>query len=399
MRIRYLLLNAYAVGGTVRTVFTQAGAMAAAGHDVRVVSVVRHRSRPRLPLHPRVRLSALVDLAHDPHPTPRGPLARCRMPRAARDAYRPMRYVPRSESRLRRYHRGLEQTVIDYLGRLRDGVLVTTRPGLNLLAARFATGGVVRVAQEHRNLAAHPGDTQAAIVRHYPRCDAVAVLTHQDQAAYAAMAPNVRVVRIPNAVHSLRLTPSTCAPRVAVAAGRITPEKGFDLLLPAFGRAVARHPDWQLRVFGSGDGEQELRTLLARHGLSRHVTLCGATRRLDEELARASLYVLSSRYEGLPMVMLEAMAHGLPVVSFDCPTGPGDVLTHGRDGLLVPAQDVGALADAMGHLMADEDLRAEMGDAALATARSYSPEAVGAQWQELFGDLLADRARPPVASG
>ncbi|WP_165985265.1 glycosyltransferase family 4 protein [Streptomyces sp. YIM 98790] len=396
MRIRYLLLHAYGVGGTIRTVFTQANALAAAGHEIEVVSVVRARARPRFALDPRVRLTPLTDLRAEPAPVPLGPLARRRLPRGARAAARPMRYVPRGEAGLRQYHRGVEQRVTGYLRGLRDGILVTTRPGLNLLSARFATGGVVRVAQEHRNLAGHPGDTRAAIIRHYPACDAVVVLTGQDLADYRAMLPRARVEHIPNAVHSLRLTPADGSARVVVAAGRLRRQKGFDLLIPAFARAAARHPDWELRIFGAGEDEPVLRALTARHGMAGRIRLPGTSHRLDEELSRASVYVLSSRYEGLPMVLLEAMAHALPVVSFDCPTGPAEVLTHGLDGLLAEPENPAALGDALAALMADEDLRADMGDAALTTARAYSPQAVAGRWTALFEDLLADRARRPA---
>ncbi|TMZ32303.1 glycosyltransferase, partial [Klebsiella pneumoniae] len=120
----------------------------------------------------------------------------------------------------------------------------------------------------------------------------------------------------------------------------------------------------------------------------------------DDELAKASFYVLSSRFEGLPMVMIEAMAHALPVVSFDCPTGPADVLTDGTEGFLVPAQDVAGLAHAMGRLMADESLRAKMGTAAVATARNFSEAVVRPQWEELFAELTgADAADTPEAVG
>lgn len=117
----------------------------------------------------------------------------------------------------------------------------------------------------------------------------------------------------------------------------------------------------------------------------------GHTDRLDDELAKASFYVLSSRFEGLPMVMIEAMSHALPVVSFDCPTGPADVLTHGVDGLLVAPEDPDALADAMARLMADEVLRADMGVAAVLTAASYGPDSVHHRWESLFSSLHEQR--------
>ncbi|RKN43859.1 glycosyltransferase family 4 protein [Streptomyces hoynatensis] len=389
MKIRYLLLHAYGMGGTIRTVFTQANAMAAAGHEVHVVSVVRRADRPYFTLDSRVRLSDLADLRPGARPAVAAgsPLARLRAARAARIAAGPPRYVPRGESGYGAFDRRIEEAVISWLSGLGDGFLVTTRPALNLLSARFATGGVTRVGQEHMNLSVHQPDVRAAIAEWYPRLDAIAVLTFRDRADYRAVARRTRVTRIPNAVHSLRQVPSTCAAKIAVAAGRLRPQKGFDLLIPAFKRVVSEFPDWQLRIFGTGDRQRQLRELIEQHHLYNHVFLMGRTDRLDDELAKASLFVLSSRAEGLPMVMLEAMSHGLPVVSFDCPTGPADVLTDGKEGLLVPPGDVDALAAAMGKLMADEGLRAQYGDAALATVQAYSPEAVRDRWLELFRSL------------
>jgi glycosyltransferase involved in cell wall biosynthesis len=108
-------------------------------------------------------------------------------------------------------------------------------------------------------------------------------------------------------------------------------------------------------------------------------------------LAAASIYVLSSRFEGLPMVLLEAMSAGLPAVAFDCPTGPAQILTHGKSGLLVPEQDVSALAAGICELIEDPARRRAMGAAALADAARYSIDAVARRWEELFLELLVAR--------
>ncbi|WP_049580048.1 glycosyltransferase family 4 protein [Streptomyces sp. SBT349] len=392
MKIRYLLLHAYGMGGTIRTVITQANAMAAAGHDVELVSVLRRKDAPHFEVDPRVSLYSLTDARPGAaKPEPRGWPARLRERRAQRLAGRPPRHIPFSEAGYKAMSRRIERAVIGWMANLRDGVLVTTRPALNLLSAEFATGGVLRVAQEHVNLGTHQPDLRAAIVERYPHLDTVAVLTRRDADEYRRKAPRVRVVHIPNAVHSLDQKPSTCTSKVALAAGRLRPQKGFDLLIPAWARTVEEFPDWQLRIYGTGDKEPKLRRLIDKHHLYNHVFLMGRTDQLDEEMSKASMYVLSSRFEGLPMVLIEALSHGLPVVSFDCPTGPADVIRDGKEGLLVPAEDVDALGAAMRRLMGDEGLRAEMGDAGLATVQHYSPDAIRGRWEELFSGLLAGR--------
>ncbi|MEV4751342.1 glycosyltransferase family 4 protein [Streptosporangium sp. NPDC049248] len=378
-RIRYLLLHAYGMGGTIRTVINQANAMAAAGHEVEIVSVVRRRERPQFEIDPRIRLLTLSD-QREGRP----------VDSTGRRVWRWIRgrIVPAGEFAASYFTERVERAVIDYVSALTDGVLVTTRPALNLISARRAPAGIVKVGQEHMNLATHSEAVRSEIGRHYGRLDAVVVLTETDRREYQALLPTTRVERIPNAVGSVRRTPSGKDDRLVVAAGRLVAQKGFDLLIPAFRQVVDRHPDWRLRVYGTGKKKGQLRALLKEHRLGDNVTLMGRTDRLDEELARASFYVLSSRFEGLPMVMIEAMTHGLPVVAFDCPTGPADVLTPEVDGLLVPSRDVDALAAAMIRLIEDRELRRRMGAAAAVAAHDYTPEVVMPLWEKLFAELL-----------
>lgn len=378
MKIRYALLTAYGMGGTVRTVLNQASAMAAAGHDVELISVLRRRSTPHFDIDPRVRLISLVD----EYATP---------PVEGRAAQRAPRDIPAGEAAIEYFNRHIEKAVVDHFAGLRDGVLVTTRPALNILAARHTPRSVVRVAQEHMNFATHKPDVQSAIRRWYPKFDAVVVLTNTDQADYQRLLSRARVLRIPNAVLSLDQKQSDQSGRMVIAAGRLLPQKGYDLLIPAFAKVVARHPDWQLRIYGDGRRRDEIRALIEEHHVYNHVYLMGRTTQLDDEMTKASLTVLSSRFEGLPMVLIEAMTHALPVVSFDCPTGPADVLTDGVDGILVPPEDVEGLAAAMIRLIGDPPLRRKMGAAAAQTAISYGPDAVNPQWEHLFTELLAAR--------
>jgi glycosyltransferase involved in cell wall biosynthesis len=382
MKIRYMLLHAYGMGGTIRTVITQANAMAAAGHEVEIVSVLRRRKNPQFAIDPRVTVSTLVDQRN-------GVLTDS----PARKVWRRLRgkIVPYGEFAAGYFTERVEKSVIDYVAGLSDGVLVTTRPALNLISARRAGKGVVRVAQEHMNLSAYRDPVRQEIARHYGRFDAIAVLTGTNRTEYERLLPGTAIVRIPNAVPSGSRRPSRQENPVVVAAGRLVKQKGFDFLIPAFAQVVDKNPEWRLRIFGTGPEEAVLRALVDQHGLGDHVSLPGRSNRLDQELADASIYALSSRFEGLPMVMIEAMSHALPIAAFDCPTGPADVLTEGVDGLLVPPRDVDALAAALNRLVADRELRLRMGAAAAQTARGYSPEVVMPLWERLFADLLSGK--------
>ncbi|WP_430786671.1 glycosyltransferase family 4 protein [Actinoplanes sp. G11-F43] len=397
MNIRYLLHNAYAVGGTIRTVFNQANALCAT-HDVEIASVYRTGEKPALPLDPRVRLVSLTDLK--PDGTRWGgagarPFNRTRLLRNPLPHGRDFRYS--------RFDPWVDLSVIRYMRSQRDGALITTRPALNLLSAWFAPRRLYRIGQDHMNFGSYRRRLQQRIARAYPRLDAVTVLTRKDLESYrAALGDRVPLSRIPNGIpaRTARPVPAPGRAPVVIAAGRLGRQKGFDLLTRAFAPVHAAHPEWELHIFGEGRWRQRLTTLIDKHGLTGTVRLRGLTRDLDGEFAKASIFVLSSRKEGLPMVLLEAMGAGLPVVSFDCPTGPADVVDDGANGLLIPAEDVDALTAGIIRLIEDASERDRLGAAAAVTGAAYAMPAIVPLWEELFADLAAARTpadRVPVS--
>jgi glycosyltransferase involved in cell wall biosynthesis len=385
-----VVFNAYAMGGTIRTVVNQANALCA-DHDVEIASVYRHRATPGFQIDPRVHLVSLTNLRSD------GTRWNARAGDPARLLGQTRRFrtrLPhRFDWRFGRWDPEVELRLLRYL-RSGEGILVTTRPGLNLLSARFAPRRLIRVGQDHMNLGTYKPHLRNAIVRTYPRLDAVTVLTERDKRDYdlALGGTGLRVERIPNGVPRAQHPPAELSAKALVAAGWLANQKGFDMLLDAFALVVARHPDWQLQIFGSGPDRDALAARIDRLGLAGRAHLRGVTPQLDQELVAASIFVLSSRFEGLPMVLLEAMTAGLPAVAFDCPTGPAEVIRHGVSGLLVPPQDVPALAAGICELIEDPARRRAMGAAAIEGAERYSITAVRQRWEELFAGLAAGRA-------
>ena len=239
--------------------------------------------------------------------------------------------------------------------------------------------------------------------RRYGGLDALAVLTDADRHDYQEVlaGSNTRIVRIPNAVPHVPGKPRDERQKVVLAAGRLTWQKGFDLLIDAFVPIARERPDWQLRIYGTGNREQRLRRRILRQGVYNNVFLMGTTRRLGEFMSRAALFALSSRYEGFGMVIVEAMSKQLPVVSFDCPRGPGEIIDPGRDGILVPPQDVAGMTQALLELIDDADKRAQYGAAAAEKARRYEIGEIGAQWESLLAQLTQNdghRAPEPAAA-
>ena len=366
--VRFLLAHAWGFGGTIRTTLTLSGALAAS-HDVEVVSVLRRRERPFFPLPEGVRVHALED--------------RRRPGRTARALGRlPSLLIHPEDYAYPWCSLWTDVRLLRGLRALRGGTLVATRPALNLLGARLAHPSVNVIGQEHLNFGAHRPRLAADIRRHYGRLDALTVLSSDDLRDYGALLGE-RVRRIPNPVTELDGGISDGSAKVVVAAGRLNTQKGFDLLIDAWRPVAERHPDWTLRIYGSGPE----RPALERAAAGLPVELPGRTDALGAAMAAGSLFALSSRWEGFGLVLVEAMGKGLPVVSFDCPRGPSDIVSPGVDGLLAGPEDVPGLTAALLALIEDPERRERMAAAARETARRYEPAAVVPHWHALLRDL------------
>lgn len=168
------------------------------------------------------------------------------------------------------------------------------------------------------------------------------------------------------------------------AMGRLDYQKGFDLLIEAFALAAKDQPNWSLVILGEGPERQRLEEQIHASGLQPRVQLLGWVPDPSSVLRDCNAFVLSSRFEGFPNALLEAMALGLPAISFDCPSGPAEIIRHEVDGLLVPAEDVAALAAAIRRLLADDPLRAKLGKEAGRVVERFSSEQYFARWDEVL---------------
>jgi glycosyltransferase involved in cell wall biosynthesis len=275
-------------------------------------------------------------------------------------------------------------------------VVVSFMDSTNVLTLLAAAGlGAPVVVTEHTDLRAHAGSLPAAwrLLRRaaYRRAAAVVGVSRGQARQLAAVAPARLVQAIPNPVEPDCSGPAELeldGPTV-LGLGRLAASKGFHRLVEAFARCRQDHPGWRLAILGEGPERPRLEALGRQLGLGGALRLPGAVRRPGPVLAQGEAFALCSDYEAFPVSLVEAMACGLAPVVADYPAGPAEIFAPEREGLLVPAGRVDALARALARLMADPELRRRLGANAAAAARRYSPEAVLDQWDRLLGPLAA----------
>jgi glycosyltransferase involved in cell wall biosynthesis len=376
-RLVIVLWTAWNMGGTIRAAFNLAEYMQARGWTVEIISGYRDRDEPFFGSFPAgVPVFDLDDRRKQ-----------VRLQRLLRKL--PSVLMPSADRAAKSFSLWTDIQLVRRL-RGRTGIVVGTRPGVNLMLARLRAPGLRTVGLEQMNLHKHNGGLRRKMRKLYPQLDAFVVLTERDREHYLEQvftenAPPLRV--IPNTVRLLPGAKADLGAKTIYAAGRFRYQKGFELLIPAWAETAKAHPDWTLRLRGRGHLESRYRGLIEQHGLDGTVTIEGPAEDIGSDMAEAAVFVLSSRFEGFPLILLEAMSKGMGVVSFDCPTGPADIVDDHRNGLLVPHEDVEGLSRAIREIVEDEELRRRMAAEAETTAQQYTIEAIGPRWVELLEGL------------
>lgn len=265
-----------------------------------------------------------------------------------------------------------------------DVVLGTTHALNSLLF--FMSGKAKKIACEHMNYAACPKISGRIRRIMYPRLDAVVLLTNADAKHYDFVAPKKKWV-IPNSLSFTCENPARLESKKIIAVGRLTRQKGFDLLVKAATLIKKEIPDWHISIFGEGEEKEDLLNAITSFELGGFMSIHEPTKEIRQELLNSALFVMSSRHEGLPMILLEAKACGLPIVSFDCPEGPAEVVRHGKDGLLVEPENVEKLAEAVVSLAKNDEQLKAFGRKAFENANDFSSEVIFKKWDQLFNSL------------
>jgi glycosyltransferase involved in cell wall biosynthesis len=365
-----IAIHSMSAGGAERVAATLANAWSARGHQVAIVTLAPE-SLDSYPLHPDVKRIAL-GLAWKS-----GSIAAA------------IGFNMRRIGALRRVLRQLSPDVVL--------AMMTTS---NVLAVLAMLGSGVPVVTSERT---HPGSSPIGrlwgMLRRYtyPHAQAVVALTRESAEWLETHCPGSRTTVIANPI-SWPLTAAeprkdpgdtvASGRRMLLAVGRLSPEKGFDCLIRAFARVADAHSQWDLVILGEGPERPRLERHVEQSRVGARIHLPGRAGNIGDWYARADLFVLSSRFEGFPNALVEAMSYGCPAVSFDCDTGPRDVIRPDVDGLLVaPARGEDGLADALSQLMSDDDRRRQMGARARDVRERFSLASICQQWEALFSEL------------
>lgn len=396
MKIAFLLDNAYGIGGTIRSTVNLSRALADR-HSVEVVSLRRTVNDTALSFDPRVTMTHLLELRR----TERG-------------------YDgddPRFREPSHRFTEGadhLERGVATHLGDVRveeflrttdADVVIATRPKINDYLAAYGSDRYLRIGQEHLTHAMHSEHVRSHQDAAIPLLDAFVTVSYADAENYRAAVSgtgtetavdDALITCIPNAVPAVDVEPSDGESKLIVAAGRLIKVKRYDRLLKAFALVARKHPDWRLRLYGRGRQQAALRARIEGLGLYDRAFLMGAHAPIEAEWAKGAIAAVSSDAESFGMTLVEAMHCGVPVVSTDCPYGPGEIIGNGQDGLLSPLgptekDSVRNFADALMQLIENPELRYRMSQAALEKAARYSPERIAGEYEQLIEKLLEQR--------
>lgn len=381
MKIYYIYTAIVTKGGADRVIVEKANWLAEHGHEIAIVTDTQLGREPAFPLSPKVRL---IDLAIDFS----------------------KEYGHSFSVRIWMYYKLMHQ----YRKKMK-ALLIQDRPdiiistlGRDISFITKIKDGSIKIGEAHttkhfiRNF--HLLEDKNILFkyltkyfrwnmdRQVSKLDALVVLTNQDKEDWGHLLP---VYVIPNSYPFYPETPSTCENKQAIIVGRYNSAKGYNYLIDAWRDVYKKYPDWIINIFGSGEYEDKVRKQINDYGLQDVIIMNDPTDNIMEEYLKSSIYVMSSVFEGFAMVLLEAMACGLPCVSFDCPYGPRNVITDREDGFLVDYLNSKALADSICKLIENEDLRKRMGKNGRNNVLRYSRESIMPQWISLFESITENK--------
>tara|TARA_R110002049_G_scaffold197763_1_gene367828 strand:- start:3846 stop:4925 length:1080 start_codon:yes stop_codon:yes gene_type:complete len=225
----------------------------------------------------------------------------------------------------------------------------------------------------------------------YPFANAVTILTKYDLNFFKKINKNTYVIHNPSSYKTKAITENTQRDKVILVVGHLDRihQKGFDNLLDIAKEILPKNPEWKLKIVGEGDiGLEMIKSKINEYRISEQVILTGFRTDVDKIMQHSEIYLLPSRFEGLPMVLIEAMSQNMACVSYDCISGPSEIITHNKNGILVKDQDKKAMAEELTRIMKDEDLRMQLRGNINGSLNKFSINEVANKWEELFNKIM-----------
>lgn len=281
--------------------------------------------------------------------------------------------------------KGLVQKIDSLCNKYAVDVIIGTTHGYNIQVTKLKVNAK-KIGCEHLNYDSAPWYSRILRRFAYPRLDAVVCLTKKDAEKYNFIDKNKLFV-IQNSLSFCVETPAKLENKRIIAIGRLTRQKGWDYLVAAAKKIKAEIPDWHIDIYGAGEEKESLLMQMKNNCTDDFISIHDPTSNIKNEMLSSSIMVETSRWEGLPMVLVEGEACGLPLVGFDCPEGPNEIIKHNECGYLVSVGDIEKLSEYVIKIAKNAELRKQLGKKSIELAERFSPESVGKQWFRLIEKL------------
>ena len=380
MKIAYYLPSLQAPGGIERIVTFKANYFAEhfEGYDITIITSEQMGKAPHFPLSPKVKhidLGVSFDL----------PYSQSTVSKVLKYPFRYYRFKQRLSNLLNELKPDITISTmrreLNFITKLKDGSLKIGE----FHVSRYAYGAEALKRKSPIVNMIKKGWANR-FVKNLSKLSRVIILTSEGAKDWPELT-NISI--IPNPISTpVEGKQTDILSHNAIAVGRYAPQKGFDMLIPAWSIVAQRHPDWKLHIYGEGDLKEKFTRLIDELQVNNNCLLHHTVSNIAEKYCISSIFVLSSRYEGLPLVLGEAMAYGIAPVAFACPCGPRDMITNGKNGLLVENGNIEQLAKQICYLIENENIRIEMGRQAKIRAKDFTMEAISQQWKSLFEELM-----------
>jgi len=373
MKIVYSILGTYNAGGMERVLANKANYLASKGHELVIITTDQQGRLPNFPLHPDIRQIDLgINYTED--------LGRNLVKKIISYRVKQRRHLKKLAGILMELHADIVVSMFDHDATFLYQINCGSKKVLEIHFSRFkrlqyGTKGLIGLINRFRMA------QDLSVAKKY---DSFVVLTKEDMSYWSGLR-NISV--IPNAHSFYPLQPAELVSRHAVAVGRFDHQKGFDDLIRIWADVVKKFPDWKLDIYGNGPLENELQAQIRETGLAGHVFLHAPVKDIMSVYLNSSVILMTSRYEGLPMALLEAQACGLPMVSMACKCGPSDIIEKNKNGFLIEEGNLSDFANKVCLLLQDQVLRKAMGKKAREMSLKFAESSVMDQWIHLFKSL------------